>query len=362
MKQIIAILVGIVYLQPAAAQLTMPADGTSVRATVSERIGLTDVTVNYGRPAVKGRDGKIWGEVVHTGFQNLGFGNGLESPWRAGANENTTIEFSTDVMIEGKALPAGKYGLFVAYQPVESAIIFSKATTSWGSYFYDPAEDALRVNVKSVKLQESRERLTYQFGEQTDSSAIIRLEWERLGLPFKVSTKLHQLQMASFERELRGEKGFDPHALVQVASYLLEHNTNFDDALGYINRAASSMPVFSVYLTKAQILAKMNKQSQADSIITAAIGKGTASEVHNYARSLQREGKQQKAFEVFQQNFKRYPNTYTTSMGMARGYSGIGKSKEALKYANQALPLAPDAANKKAVEDMIAKLKEGKEI
>ncbi len=362
MKKILVTIVAMAWLSPIYAQLTTPADGTSVRATVSERIGLTDVSINYGRPAVKGREGKIWGGVVHTGFQNLGFGNGKDSPWRAGANENTTISFSTDVAIEGKRLAAGTYGFFISYQADASTLIFSKATTSWGSYFYDPAEDVLRVSVKSVPLQELRERLTYQFGNQTDSTAIVKLEWEKLGIPFKVSTNLHQLQMASFEKELRGEKGFDPHSLVQVANYLLDHNTDLEGALTYINRASASMPGFSVMITKAEILEKMNRKSQADSIRQAAITGGTAMEVHNYARGLQREDKKQQAFDVFQKNYKHYPNTYTTNMGMARGYSAIGKPKDALKYANQALPLAPDAVNKKAVEDMIAKLKEGKEI
>ncbi len=220
----------------------------------------------------------------------------------------------------------------------------------------------LRVNVRPVALQESRERLTYQFGDETDSTAVIRLEWEKLAIPFKVSTALHELQMASFERELRSEKGFDAHAWIQVAAYLSEHNTNLDEALKYINSAATAMPVFRVFMAKAEILEKMNKQAQADSIKKAAIATGNAQEVHNYARGLQREGKKQQAFDVFQQNYKHYPNTFTTNMGLARGYSGIGKPKDALKYANQALPMAPDANNKKAVEEIIGKLKEGKEI
>jgi len=352
----------ILCLQSVQAQLTTPADGNSVKATTGERIGLTDVTICYGRPAVRGREGKIWGGVVHTGFQNLGFGNGKDSPWRAGANENTTIEFSTDVMIEGKSLAAGKYGFFVAYSPDNCTLIFSKATTSWGSFFYDPAEDVLRVSVKPKSLQEMRERLTYLFDNETDSTAVVRLEWEKLAIPFTVSTRLHQLQMASFDRELRGEKGFDPHLLVQVAGYLSDHNTNLDDALKYIDRAAASMPGFSVLLTKSEILEKMNRKPQADSIKKAAIAAGGAQEVHNYARGLLREGKKQEAFDVFQQNYKHYPNTFTTCLGMTRGCAATGKTKDALKYANQALPMAPDANSKKVVEDIIGKLKDGKDI
>jgi hypothetical protein len=135
-------------------------------------------------------------------------------------------------MIEGKQLSAGKYGFFVAYQPDYCTLIFSKATSSWGSYFYEPDEDVLRVNVKPVALMESRERLTFQFGAQTDSSAVISLEWEKLGVPFKVSTRLHELQMASFDKELKGEKGFDPHALVQAVDARLPDSANPSPATG----------------------------------------------------------------------------------------------------------------------------------
>lgn len=359
----IALLFSVIFVSlSVTAQLTEPANGGSVKAAVSERIGLTDVTINYGRPAVKGREGEIWGGLVYTGFQNQGFGSGNDAPWRAGANENTTIEFSTEVMIEGLRLPAGKYGFFVAYGPDKCILIFSTNSTSWGSYFYNEKEDALRVSVHPAALAESRERLTYTFGNETDSSATISLEWEKLAIPFTVTTHLQKLQLASFERELRGEKGFDAHALVQAAAYMQEHSVNLDKALEYINQAATTMPSFSVLMTKAQILEKLKRLPQADSVKQMAMEKGSAQEVHNYARGLLKEKKNQKAFNVFEYNYKRYPNTFTTNMGMARGYAAIGKNKDALKYANAALPQAPDAVNKKAAEEVIARLKENKEL
>lgn len=362
MKQLFLAVVSCLSVYSSVAQLTAPADGNSVRAMVRERVGLTDVSIDYGRPAVRGREGKVWGGLVHTGFQNLGFGNGKPSPWRAGANENTTISFSTDVVVEGKTLAAGTYGLFVAYEPAVCTVIFSKATTSWGSYFYDPAEDALRVTVKPVSLNESKERLTYEFTDETDSTAVINLQWEKLAIPFRVSTKLHELQMASFAREMRGEKGFYAPNMVQYATYLAEHNTELETALANINGAARSMPGLNTALVKAEILEKMGRKQSADSVRLAAIAAGSAQEVHNYARGLLREGKTQEAYATFQANYKHYPNTYTTCVGMARGCSAVGRTKEALKYANQALPMAPDEANKKAVAEMIGKLKEGKEI
>ena len=113
---------------------TLPSGGNK-KASVTERIGLTDVTIHYDRPHVNGREGKIWGTLIPVGYTDQGFGSSKSAPWRAGANENTTIEFSNDVKIEGQALPAGRYGFFVAYDPGECTLIFSKNSTSWGSFF-----------------------------------------------------------------------------------------------------------------------------------------------------------------------------------------------------------------------------------
>ena len=121
-----------------AQNLTVPPNGGNKKASVGERIGITDVTIHYDRPGVKGREGKIWNNLVHTGFTDLGFGTSKQAPWRAGANENTTITFSTDVMVEGKQLQAGTYGFFVAMGTGDATLIFSNNTTSWGSFFYDP--------------------------------------------------------------------------------------------------------------------------------------------------------------------------------------------------------------------------------
>ena len=130
--------------------LTVLPSGGNKKAIVGEQIGLTKVVINYDRPGVKGREGKIWGQLVPVGYTDQGFGSSKAAPWRAGANENTTLEFSTDVKIEGQSLAAGKYGFFVAYDPNECTLIFSKNSTAWGSFFYNDKEDAVRIKVKPV--------------------------------------------------------------------------------------------------------------------------------------------------------------------------------------------------------------------
>ncbi|MGC4100733.1 DUF2911 domain-containing protein [Ferruginibacter sp.] len=180
-NKLIASIVAIAFYSVCMGQkLLLPADGGNKKAMVSERIGITDVTIHYDRPAVKGREGKIWNGLVHVGFTDLGFGTSKAAPWRAGANENTTFTFSTDVMIEGKTLAKGTYGFFIAMGNGDATLIFSNNSTSWGSFFYDEKEDALRITVKTVPLNESVERLEYQFMDEKDNSAVVALLWEKL--------------------------------------------------------------------------------------------------------------------------------------------------------------------------------------
>ena len=212
--------------------LTVAPSGGNKKASVIERIGLTDVTIHYDRPGVKGREGKIWGQLVHTGFIDQGFGNSKAAPWRAGSNENTTIEFSSPVKIEGQSLPAGKYGFFIAYDPNEATLIFSKNSSSWGSYYYDDKEDALRVKVKPSVLDKSVEWLKYEFMNETDNSAVIALMWEKSKIPFKVEIDYPKTQLAMFKNELRSDKGFTPDTWVQAAQFAAANN-DLEDALQY---------------------------------------------------------------------------------------------------------------------------------
>lgn len=345
--------------------LTTAPSGGNKKASVSERIGLTDITIKYDRPGVKGREGKIWGQVVHAGFIDQGFGSAKSAPWRAGANENTTIQFSTDVKIEGQALPAGKYGFFIAYDPTECTLIFSKNSGSWGSYFYDAKEDALRVKVKPVTLDNSVEWLKYEFLNEKENSATIALQWEKLSVPFTVEVDYVTAQLESFRRELRTEKGFMWESWNQAAGWCLARNVNLDQALLWADSATSPSfggdKSFAAASTKAQILDKLNRGAEADELMKKSMGYASMNEIHQYGRSLLAQKKTKEALEVFKNNFQKNPNQFTTLMGLMRGYSAVGDYKNALKYANQALPLSP-AQQKAGVESMIGKLKEGKDV
>ncbi|AEV96768.1 hypothetical protein A4D02_29450 [Niastella koreensis] len=368
MKKILIACLALTCYVVSYSQLLTPPSGGNKKAMVGERIGITDVTIHYDRPGVKGREGKIWGQLVPKGYTDQGFGTSKAAPWRAGANENTTIEFSTPVSIEGQALPAGKYGFFIAYDPDECTVIFSKNSTSWGSFFYDEKEDALRVKVKPASIDKSVEWLTYGFENETNTGATLALVWEKLKIPVKIETDYNNLQLESFRRELRSEKSFNPgwQNWNQAAQFCLQNNVDLDEGMQWAEDAIS-MPFigqknFVTLSTKAGYLKKSGKDAEADALMKEALPMGTVTELHNYARQLLQQKKSKEAFDVFKINYDKNPNEFTTQVGMARGYSAMGDYKKALGFAQKALPKAPDNGNKTNVEKMIATLTEGKDI
>ena len=368
MKQMIICLLSVACTLTSFAQipLTVSPSGGNKKASVSERIGISDVTIHYDRPGVKGREGKIWGQLIPVGFTDPGFGSSKSAPWRAGANENTTFEFSSDVKIEGQSLPAGKYGFFIAYDPSECTLIFSKNSTSWGHFYYNDKEDALRVKVKPQALEKSMEWLKYEFMNQTENSSVVSLQWEKLAIPFKIEVDYIKEQIESFRKELRTDRGFIWEGWDQAAQWCAQHNTNLEEALLWTDSATGPSfggdRSFLAWSTKAQVLQKMGRGPEAAAVMQKALPFGNMNEVHQYARQLLGMKFNKMAFDVFKTNFDKYPNQFTTLMGMMRGYAGMGDLKNALKYAQLALPLAPNLQNKTFVEDLIQKLKDGKDI
>lgn len=344
---------------------TLPSGGNT-KAAVSERIGLTDVTVNYDRPAVKGRDGQIWGKLVPEGYVDQGFGSSKAAPWRAGANENTTITFSTDVMVEGKPLPAGKYAFFIAYGANECTLIFSHNNTSWGSFFYDPKEDALRVTVKPAPLENKVERMRYEFIDQKENSATIALEWEKLSIPFKVEVDYVNQQLASFRNELRNSPGFNYNNYMAAAQFCATRNVDLQEGLTWADAAVNLPGIgdknFQTLSTKAQVLVALNRKDEADAMMKEALPLGKVAEVHVYARQLIAAKRNKDAFETFQFNYTKHPNEFTTNMGMARGYSCMGDYKKALEYLKKAQTQAPDDLNKNNIATLVPKLEKGQDI
>jgi hypothetical protein len=348
------------------AQITMPPAGGNKKASVSERIGITDVKIDYDRPAVNGREGKIWGGVVHYGFADLDYGTSKAAPWRAGANENTTFSFSTDVSVEGKLIPAGKYGFFISMGPDRATLVFSKFNTAWGSFYYDPKDDALRVEVPVVKVNESVERLKYEFSDQNENSAIISLQWEKVKIPFTVSVDLQKEQIASFRREFNMGTFYRYwQNMNTAANYCLVNNVNLEEGLTWADRSINTFfgeTNFLTLSTYAGLLEKLNRKTEADSIMKKAYPMATMLQLYIYGRTLQRQKKNKEALEVYKMNYEKYPDDIYTLLGMIKGNAAFGNIKEALKYGDKALVISKDSNTKSYVEKLMADIKAGKDV
>ncbi|HYA26157.1 MAG TPA: DUF2911 domain-containing protein [Terriglobales bacterium] len=309
-----------------SAVLDLPRD--SQHSIVTQRIGISDITINYHRPLVKGRT--IWGKVVPYG-----------EVWRAGANENTTIKFTDAVSIEGKPLEKGIYGLHMIPGENQWTLIFSKVHTAWGSFTYKEAEDALRVTVKP-QSSEMHEALTYDFDEVKKDSAVATMRWEKLAVPFKISVDVNNLVKASLQNQLQGLAQYTWEGWDDAANYLLAQKYDLDEALQYEETSIRTEPRFDNYLTKSQILDAMGKKDEATAAKNQALARATAAQLYVYGRQLQQEGKQDQAFELYRQAQKKDPNDWLVHDGIARIYSAQGDFDNALKEFKLARDGAPD--------------------
>src|SRR5688572_27706208 len=345
-KTLIALQLGTFFVITAHSQITFPADGNK-KASVSENIGITTVRIDYSRPHVNGREGKIWGSLVHYGFADLHYGTSKAAPWRAGANENTTIEFSSEVFIEGKAIQAGKYGFFVAMESEKATLVFSKFNTAWGSFYYDSTYDALRVVVPVQKLNESVERLKYEFGEQTENSAVVSLQWEKIKIPFKVSVDLQKIQIESFRREFNSGMFYRYWQNMQTAAnYCLVNNINLEEGLSWAHRSIHTYFGESNFLTLstyAGLLEKLNRKKEADSIMQKAIPMATSLQLLMYGNNLNKQQKHQDAYKIFKMNFDKFPKENYAYLGMIMGNYFLDNKKEAVKYAERGIEKSKDA-------------------
>lgn len=367
----------LLFLPCAHAQfpgLTLPPSGDNQKASVTQFIGPVKLTIDYSSPKVHGPDGtdrrgKIWGALVPYGLTiNLGFGNGQPAPWRAGANENTVFSTSHPIRINGQTLPAGSYGLHFIVNPNEWTLVLSKNSTSWGSFFYDASEDALRVPLQPRK-HPYREWLTYEFTERKPTQATAEMQWEDLAVSWNISVEnIDSLYLTQLRQELRNAPGFTWQAWVAAIQFCLQSNTNLDEALTWADIAISRPFVgqknFATLTAKSLVLAKLNRSAEAHQLMTEALHLPATLpiQIHQYGRQLLAQGKTKEAFEIFDYNHKRNGDAWPIHVGLARAYAALGENAKALEHAQKALPQAPDPLNKKSLEDMIQALSSGKKL
>lgn len=353
--------------------LTLPPSGDNQKSSVTQWIGPVTVNITYNSPNVHApngddRKGHIWGELVHYGFIDQGFGPAKAAPWRAGSNENTIITFSHDVKINGKDLKAGTYGLFLDVEKEGPwNWIFSKNSASWGSYYYNDKEDALRVSATPQDASYT-EYLTYGFDDREANAAVAYLQWENKKIPFKIEVpNINDIYVGIIRDQLRGNTGFDYRNLQAAANFCARNKINLDEALTWAD-AAINPPIgqeeFGTLQTKAAVLRAMNKNDEAEALMTKAINMPSASvqAIHQYGRTLLGEGKKEKALEVFKLNRQHHPDDkFTTFVGLARGYTAVGDTKNAIKNWEIAIKNLPEnqKQNLSFYEGELKKLKGG---
>jgi hypothetical protein len=342
---LMAALSGAMSVLGPAQSFTLDLPLQSQQAEISQRIGITDITINYHRPLVNDR--KVWDGLVPYG-----------KVWRAGANINTTITFSDPVQIEGKPLDKGTYGLHMIPNADEWTIIFSKNSTSWGSFTYDEKEDALRVTVKP-RAADMHNALTYDFDNLQKDSAVVELEWEKIAVPFKVSVDVHDVVEASLKKQLRNLSQYTWMSWDNAANYLLAEKVNLDEALTYANKSIENEDRYETEMTKSQVLKALNRKDEATTAEKKALELAGPLQLHQYARQLLGEKRNEEAYNVFRENAKKHPDQWFVHTGLARMYSAQSKFDDAAKEMKLSVAAAP--ADQKTYLDGLEKRLEAKQ-
>ena len=267
----VAASLGIVWLASAAVALAQPPltlPQPSQAASAGQRVGLTDITITYHRPAVNKRE--IWGKLVPYG-----------QVWRAGANENTVITFSTPVSVGGHALPAGSYGLHMIPAEREWTVIFNRESKAWGSFFYDQADDAARATV-TPSAAPFEEHLAYTFDDVTDKSAVATLHWEKVAVPIRIDVDTPAVVVASLHSELRGLQGFSWQRLAQAADWCATNNVNLDEAGKWADQAVAQQENFQTLRAWAAVVERKGDAAAARDLRAKSMTVASEADINNY--------------------------------------------------------------------------------
>jgi DUF2911 family protein len=258
----------------ASAQLRAPRP--SQKASVMQTVGVTDLTITYSRPGVKGR--KIWGDppagatagTATLDDQRVRPKDAVIVPyghvWRTGANEATTFTATDDVLINGQPLKAGTYSLHTIPGPTEWTIIFNSDPGQWGSFSYDEKKDTLRVKTKPETTADSQEWLSFQIDPEGDSAARVNLRWERLRVPFTVEVKdVKALTIEKMRAAVAAAKADDWRTPLQAANYIFTNNltANNEEAMQWLDKSLKTKETFGNLYTKARVLATTGKAADA---------------------------------------------------------------------------------------------------
>jgi hypothetical protein len=331
------------FMSQTVAQQGLPFLKVSPPAKVSQNIAtFVEVSISYHRPAVKERE--VWGTLVPYGLAPNNFGNGKPMPWRTGANEVTVISLSHDVMIEGKELKTGSYGLHMIPNEKDVTIIFNKNTQSWGSFFYEKEKDALRV---VVKWQEAphMENLIFAFEDLSNNSATAYLHWGKKKIAFKIEVDRIETILSVYKEKLTALAGFNQAAWGQLATFAINNNTHLDEAMVWIDKALgmNGGATFANKQTKGRLLTLQGKQKEADKLMEDAMVGATENELNNYGYQLinANPSRLDEALAIFKNNVKNNPESWNVYDSYAEALGKKGDKKAAAKNYEKALEMAP---------------------
>ncbi|HTO87123.1 MAG TPA: DUF2911 domain-containing protein [Thermoanaerobaculia bacterium] len=332
---------GATHLRAQVPPLVLPQP--SPEASVSQTVGVTQIGVRYHRPAVSKR--KIWGELVP-----------YNEVWRAGANENTVITFSSPVMVEGQKLAAGTYGLHMIPTEKDWTVAFSNVSSAWGSFSYDPKEDALRVTVQP-RRSEFEERLSYTFEDPTDGAVTAVLRWEELAVPIHITVDTPSVVVESLRLQLRGLPRFSWQGWNNAAAYCAQNNVNLEEAMQWVDRSITMNQSFTNLKTKADLLEKKGDAKAAAELNAKALQVAKEADLNTYGYQLLGQKKIDEAIAVFQKNVKDYPKSWNACDSLGEAYLAKGDKKLAALYYGKALALATDETQKKRISGILARIK-----
>lgn len=348
-KQFIGILITASLLL--SQNLTLPR--ASLNSVLKQTIGISSVEINYSRPNVNNRE--IWGQLVPYGLSAAFNGNTI--PWRAGANENTTIEFSHDVHIEGKALKAGIYGLHMIPGKEKFEIIFSSDYKAWGSFNYDPSNNVLKVSVKPQKA-DAVQSLRYESDHLTRSSAEFSLRWEKLKIPFKVEFNTNKIVVENLAQELKGAAGFNSQNFANAAQFCIDNNISLDQAELWLNRSMAQGRNLRGLVALSQLQDIKGNKKEAEKLIAEALEIGSENDLNTLGYQMMAAQKIKLAFRIFKMNTEKNPNSWNVFDSLAEYYNTTGDRPNAKKYYSQALAKLPktDTTNKNRIETILKSL------
>jgi tetratricopeptide (TPR) repeat protein len=315
----------------------------SPRASVSQTIGLTEVSITYDRPAVNARE--IWGKLVP-----------YDSVWRAGANQNTVIAFSSPVKLEGKEVAAGRYGLHMIPTAGAWTVILSKQANAWGSFSYDPKEDALRVQV-TPKPAEFRERLGYTFEDPDVASVVATLRWEKLALPLAITVDSKTIVADSLREQLRDLPRFFWQSWSQAAAWCAANGVNLEEASTWADRSIAMNQNFTNLGVKAKLLELRGDSAGAAGLRRTAFGLATENEINLYGYQLVGQGKVDSAIVVFRKNVKDYPKSWNAYDSLGEAYAKKGDEKLALQAYSKARSMVQDTTQRTRIDGVLAGLR-----